>query len=137
MAIDTRNKRSSTVQFLKWSLTCPPNPDGSLASNADRTHTGHSYAGISTEATAVVAPRRNRGAWHGGYMGPSNLILQCKTSILVNIGIWLFGIPESIRSIQGNAVRLANSLTQCIVTNLGMRLWTMPAESSGFHRNHS
>lgn len=76
MAIDTRNKRASTVQFIRPWMLCPPAPDGSLANAADRQHTGHSYAGISTSATTSVMSARRRGAWHGAIMGPINLVIK-------------------------------------------------------------
>lgn len=45
MAIDTRNKRSSVINFDR-SGRLFPNPDGSLANANDRIHIGTKYAGI-------------------------------------------------------------------------------------------
>lgn len=45
MAIDTRNKRSSVINFDR-SGRLFPNPDGSLSNANDRIHVGTKYAGI-------------------------------------------------------------------------------------------
>ena len=47
MAIDTRDKRASTIQFDSPFLSVFPNPDGSLANNPDRQHIDKKYRGIA------------------------------------------------------------------------------------------
>ena len=44
MAIDTRNKRASVINFDRHGRVFP-NPDGSLANANDRIHIGTEYAG--------------------------------------------------------------------------------------------
>jgi hypothetical protein len=53
VAVDTRNKRASAIQPGLLSFRIWPNPDGSLATIADRVHMGWLYAGITP--SAVVA----------------------------------------------------------------------------------
>ncbi len=46
MAVDTRNRRASCLNLDGWSRVYP-NPDGSLASQADRQHVAGKYPGIA------------------------------------------------------------------------------------------
>jgi hypothetical protein len=55
MAIDTRNRRASTLHHSNPYVVLSPNPDGSLASVEDRQHLGMIYAGISTSRTFSAA----------------------------------------------------------------------------------
>lgn len=47
MAIDTRNKRASTLHHSQPAVPLFPNPDGSLASAEDRAHVDMAYAGFT------------------------------------------------------------------------------------------
>jgi len=47
MAVDTRNKRASVLSYSRPMGRVWPNPDGSLANQADRQHMGYIYPGIS------------------------------------------------------------------------------------------
>lgn len=57
MAIDTRNKRGSCIGYagLFNRAHIWPNPDGSIASQADRQHNAYVYPGILASALVVVA----------------------------------------------------------------------------------
>lgn len=59
MAIDTRDKRASAINFDMHGRVFP-NPDGSLANANDRIHVGTKYAGIAgaSPGTAKIIP------WH-------------------------------------------------------------------------
>ena len=50
MAVDTRDKRSSVLGIASPLF---PNPDGSLATAADRLHMGWCYSGIAVAAVTV------------------------------------------------------------------------------------
>lgn len=53
MAIDSRDKRASAICVgLPWRVY--PNPDGSLAAQADRQHMGLAYRGILASALTIV-----------------------------------------------------------------------------------
>ena len=52
MALDTANKRASSVQLLTWPVLAPPLPDGTL-SGVDFAHQMHLYAGIAFDAAAA------------------------------------------------------------------------------------
>jgi hypothetical protein len=69
MAIDTRNKRASTLHHSQSIVPLFPNPDGSLASQADRQMIGEIYAGINTTSISFQA------AWAIN----SNVVLQERT----------------------------------------------------------
>ena len=59
MAIDTRNKRASSINVDRHGRVFP-NPDGSLANVSDRQHAGTVYSGISSGA----APTGSKIPWH-------------------------------------------------------------------------
>ncbi len=64
MAIDTRNKRASVIGFKNVPTSVFPNPDGSLANQADRQQMANEYSGIAAAAPAVDVGgqrRRRRG----------------------------------------------------------------------------
>lgn len=46
MAIDTRDKRGSTIQHSQAWAPLFPNPDGAIAAQADRQHIGLVYRGV-------------------------------------------------------------------------------------------
>jgi hypothetical protein len=59
MAIDTRDKRASVINFDRSGRVFP-NPDGSLANANDRVHVGTKYAGITGEGAGVT----KKVPWH-------------------------------------------------------------------------
>ena len=67
MAIDTRNKRASVLHHSQAGVPLFPNPDGSLANQADRQHVGMIYAGINVGGAAAF-----KAAWTLG----SNVVIQ-------------------------------------------------------------
>lgn len=54
MAVDTRNRRASCLNFDFGGGRVFPDPDGSLANNADRQHVAGKYPGIPAGAPAGV-----------------------------------------------------------------------------------
>ncbi|MGH7179991.1 MAG: hypothetical protein ACREJC_21620 [Tepidisphaeraceae bacterium] len=69
MAIDTRDRRASCINF---DLPCGrvyPNPDGSLASQADRQHMAGKYPGILAGAAAEGQPIMRRWGGVPGMLG--------------------------------------------------------------------
>lgn len=56
MAIDTQNRRASCLGLALPFRAVWPNPDGSLASAADRQHIAYTYPGIATAEPATVSP---------------------------------------------------------------------------------
>ena len=67
MAIDTRDRRASVLHHSQAGLPLFPNPDGSLANQADRQHIGMIYAGIN-----VGGGPSFKAAWARG----SNVVIQ-------------------------------------------------------------
>ena len=71
MAIDTRNKRASVVGFMRpWSPVWP-NPDGSLASVADRQQMAYAYASGSPAAAVTLIPIRTLSPTRHDTLTPS------------------------------------------------------------------
>lgn len=56
MAVDTRNKRASCIGFLAPARIVFPNPDASLATQADRQHICYSYPGILVTTIDIPLP---------------------------------------------------------------------------------
>lgn len=54
MAVDTRDKRASALNYQQPSFWLFPNPDGAIDTQADRQFVGHVYA-VALEAVAVPA----------------------------------------------------------------------------------
>ena len=50
MAIDTRNRRASCINFDLGGSRVYPNPDGAISSEADRKHITGKYPGIASPA---------------------------------------------------------------------------------------
>lgn len=59
MAIDSRNKRSSVINYDRFGRVFP-NPDGTLANAFDRIHVGTKYAGIAGTGAGSV----KKIPWH-------------------------------------------------------------------------
>ncbi len=59
MAVDTRNKRASVINYDMAGRVFP-NPDGSLANSNDRVHVGTEYAGIPGDGPGAT----QRVPWH-------------------------------------------------------------------------
>jgi hypothetical protein len=57
MAVDSRDKRGSTLLLALQFARIWPNPDGSLVGD-DRQHLGYLYRGISATAATVMALER-------------------------------------------------------------------------------
>ncbi|HND55711.1 MAG TPA: hypothetical protein PLV92_25020 [Pirellulaceae bacterium] len=61
MAVDTRNKRASCIAFSLPRGRVYPNPDGDLATKADRQQTAFSYSGIDAAAGGGISPNITLG----------------------------------------------------------------------------
>lgn len=66
MAIDTRNRRASTLRHSQAAMPTFPNPDGAISSQADRQHVGMIYAGIAVSGGAATGRGR---LMHGKLVG--------------------------------------------------------------------
>lgn len=55
MAIDTRDKRASCLMLALPFGRVFPNPDGTLAAAADRTHMSYLYRGITALTSSLMA----------------------------------------------------------------------------------
>lgn len=54
MAVDTRDKRASSLNYQSPAVWLFPNPDGSLATQADRQFVGKVFSGISASASSAA-----------------------------------------------------------------------------------
>lgn len=54
MALDTRSKRASSVNFQKAYILALPLPDGAIAAQADRQHIALAYSGIDALITGLI-----------------------------------------------------------------------------------
>lgn len=70
MALDTADKRASSIGVGLGFLRVWPTPDGAALSQADRQHTGLSYRGILASAPSVV----------GTLVGVWSRIIECRSS---------------------------------------------------------
>lgn len=60
MAVDTRDRRASVIGFAVGIWALAPNPDGSLAVEADRRQMAWTYPGFSTGGAGSGAGRIRR-----------------------------------------------------------------------------
>jgi len=70
MAVDTRDKRSNCLNIgSPWKFSAP-NPDGSLAIQADRQHIAYAYRGIAASGggggSTIVIMDRSFHRFHSG-----------------------------------------------------------------------
>lgn len=61
MAINSRNRRAASTQFMLPFVVAPPKPDGSLGNVYDRMHMAHMYpVGIPPVSSGRAVPHRVR-----------------------------------------------------------------------------